>query len=263
MSMIVFSVMGAGLEASGGDDSVRSIQTTIVTAFSPGLVELAAPLLVLVLVLRRTPALPALLVGVLVGALSAVFVQGQGVGAVLTATMKGYTSTTGNAAVDELLSSGGMTSMGNTVLLVLCAMSFGGVMECTGMLRTLAERVLRLAKTAGALVATTVLTSVGINIVAGDQYIAIVVPGRMYQAAYRRLGLHPKNLSRAIEDGGTITSALVPWNTCGAFMASTLMVPTADYLPYAVLCWLNPMLSIAMALLGIGLAPAAEAPRSE
>jgi Na+:H+ antiporter, NhaC family len=145
--------------------------------------------------------------------------------------------------------------MGDTVFLVLCAMSFGGVMEHTGMLMTLAERLLRVAQRAGTLVVTTVLTSVGINVVAADQYIAIVVPGRMYAGAYRRMGLHAKNLSRAIEDGGTITSPLVPWNTCGAFMAGTLMVPTGAYFAYAFLNLLNPLIAILYGLLGWSLAP--------
>ena len=148
-----------------------------------------------------------------------------------------------------------MMSMSSTVLLVLCAMSFGGVMERTGMLRTLAERLLRLATSVGSLIATTVLTSIGINVVAGDQYIAIVVPGRMYANAYREQGLHPKNLSRAIEDGGTITSPLIPWNTCGAFMAGTLLVPTGAYFIYAFLNLVNPLISILYGFMGWTIAP--------
>ena len=132
-------------------------------------------------------------------------------------------------------------------------------MERTGMLRTLAGKLLSLAKSTGSLIAVTVLTAAGINIVAGDQYISIVVPGRMYGAAFAEQGLHPKNLSRAIEDGGTITSALIPWNTCGAFMAATLMVPTTAYLPYAVLNYVNPLLSILFGFLGITIAKRASA----
>jgi NhaC family Na+:H+ antiporter len=256
IAMIGYGVLSAGISTTADAGSVAHIQTTIESSFHPGLVHLLAPLLVIGLVLRRVPALPTLLLGVLLGAVVAVAVEGASVGSVLVAAMSGYTADTGDPTVDELLSRGGMSSMASTVFLVLCAMSFGGVMERTGMLRTLAERLLRLAKSTGSLIATTVLTSIGINVVAGDQYIAIVVPGRMYADAYAEQGLHPKNLSRAIEDGGTITSPLIPWNTCGAFMAGTLMVPTGAYFIYAFLNLVNPLISILYGFTGWSIAPA-------
>jgi Na+:H+ antiporter, NhaC family len=255
LAMIGYAWLSAGASKAADAESVAAIQATIDAAFHPGIVHALTPLVVVALVLRRVPALPTLLFGVGLGALVAWLVEGASAPAVLSAAMTGYQAATGDPVVDELLTRGGMSSMGDTVFLVLCAMSFGGVMEHTGMLRTLAERLLRLAKTAGTLIMTTVLTSVGINVVAADQYIAIVVPGRMYAGAYRRMGLHPKNLSRAIEDGGTITSPLVPWNTCGAFMAGTLMVPTGAYFAYAFLNLLNPLISIAYGLLGWTIAP--------
>lgn len=255
LAMIGYAWISAGASKSADADSVATIQATIQAAFHPGVFHALTPLLVVALVLRRVPALPTLLFGVGLGALVALLVEGASAPTVLSAAMTGYQAATGNPVVDELLTRGGMSSMGDTVFLVFCAMSFGGVMEHTGMLRTLAERLLRIAKTAGTLVMTSVLTSVGINVIAADQYIAIVVPGRMYAGAYRRLGLHPKNLSRAIEDGGTITSPLVPWNTCGAFMAGTLMVPTTAYVAYAFLNLLNPLISIAYGLLGWSIAP--------
>ena len=174
---------------------------------------------------------------------------------VLGAAMSGYVPDTGSAAVDELLKRGGMTSMSDTVLLILCAMVFGGAMERTGMLRTLADRLLSAAKSQGSLIFATVLTSVGVNLLAADQYISVVVPGRMYAPEYRARGMHPKNLSRALEDGGTITSALIPWNTCGAFMSSTLGVATGAYLPFAFLNLLNPLLSIVYGFTGFTIAP--------
>ena len=174
--------------------------------------------------------------------------------------MSGYQPATGDPVVDELLRRGGMASMSDTVLLILCAMTFGGIMERAGMLRVIATAVLSVARRSRSLVVATVLTSIAMNVLAADQYIALVVPGRMYAPAFRQAGLHPKHLSRALEDGGTITSVLVPWNTCGAFMSSTLAVPTLAYLPWAVFNWVNPMISILMALLGIGLG-ASTAPR--
>ncbi|HET6583942.1 MAG TPA: Na+/H+ antiporter NhaC family protein, partial [Nannocystaceae bacterium] len=182
---------------------------------------------------------------------------------VLSAAMKGYKASTGDPAVDELLTRGGLESMESTVLLILCAMTFGGVMESTGMLQTLAAKLLGLVRSASSLIATTVLTSVGINLVAADQYISIVVPGRMFAPAYRDRGLHPKNLSRALEDGGTLTSPLVPWNTCGAFMAATLMVSTTAYLPYAFLNYINPIIAIGYAIFGVSIARLPEPPREK
>ncbi|MCX4241430.1 Na+/H+ antiporter NhaC [Paraliomyxa miuraensis] len=256
IAMVGYTILGLTLDPNTAAAGMGSIGATIEANFHPGLLHLLPPLVVVGLVLRGKPALPVLLLGVVLGAVVAVAAEGATVGSTLSAAMSGYVATTGDAAVDELLSRGGMSSMGSTVFLVLCAMSFGGIMEGTGMLRALAARLLRAATNTGRLIATTVLTSVGINVVAGDQYISIVVPGRMYAATYRERGLHPKNLSRALEDGGTITSPLIPWNTCGAFMAATLMVPTGAYLGYAFLNIVNPLISILYGVMGWTIAPA-------
>ncbi|MCA9651393.1 MAG: Na+/H+ antiporter NhaC [Myxococcales bacterium] len=258
LAMIGYTILGATLDPDTEAAATGSIQQTIDAHFHPGWLHLLPPLVVVGLVLRRKPALPVLLLGVVLGGVVAILAEGATVGSTLDAAMNGYQSTTGDPAVDDLLSRGGMTSMGSTIFLVLCAMSFGGIMEGTGMLRSIAARLLRLAKTTGSLIATTVLTAVGINVVAGDQYISIVVPGRMFAPAFRERGLHAKNLSRALEDGGTITSALIPWNTCGAFMAATLMVPTGAYFAYAFLNLLNPLISILYGVMGWTIAPLEE-----
>lgn len=260
-AMVIYALLDSGATATTDAGSV-GIAATLAASFEPGVLQLIPPLGVLGLVVLRMPALPTLTAGMLLGAVVAL-VQGVELPGVLTAMMSGYTSATGDPALDELLTRGGMSSMGDTVFLIFCAMTFGGVMEATGMLQTLAERVLSLAKSAGSLIATTVLTSIGVNIVAADQYIAIVVPGRMYAAAYRELGLHPKNLSRALEDGGTITSPLIPWNTCGAYMAKALGVATGEYFMFAFLNLLNPLISIASASLGIGVVPSSPEDRPE
>ena len=131
----------------------------------------------------------------------------------------------------------------NTVWLIMSAMMFGAVMETTSMLEKIAATILGFVRGTGSLIAATLVTSLGMNIVASDQYIAIVIPGRMFRAEYRKRRLHPKNLSRALEDAGTLTSALVPWNTCGAFMAQTLGVPTFTYLPFCFFNLINPFVS--------------------
>lgn len=259
VAMVGYTILGTTLTPQTEAAATGAIGETIAAHFHPGLLHLLPPLLVVGLVLRRQPALPVLLLGVVLGAVVAVVAEGATVGATLNAAMSGYVSATGDPAVDELLSRGGMSSMGNTIFLVLCAMSFGGIMESTGMLRAIAERLLRLARTTGSLIATTVLTALGLNVVAGDQYISIVVPGRMYARAFADRGLHPKNLSRALEDGGTITSPLIPWNTCGAFMAGALMVPTGAYFAYAFLNLVNPLISILYGLTGWTITPAQDA----
>jgi Na+:H+ antiporter, NhaC family len=263
LAMVGYAILGATLTADTEVATMGGIGEAIEAHFHPGLLHLVPLVVVVGLVLRQKPALPVLLLGVALGGALAVVVEGATLGATLGAAMNGYKATTGDPAVDQLLSSGGMSSMSNTVTLVLCAMSFGGIMEGTGMLRVLAARLLRLAKGTGSLVATTVLTSVGLNVVSGDQYIAIVVPGRMFAATYRERGLHPKNLSRALEDGGTMTSPLVPWNTCGAFMAATLMVPTGAYFAYAFLNLLNPLISILYAMTGWTITPLDKEPADE
>ncbi len=255
IAMIGYAILGATLTPDTQAVSADTIGQAITATFHPGLFHLVPPLVVVALVIGRKPALPVLLLGAVLGAVMAVAIEGATVGEALNAAMSGYVSTTGDPAVDELLTRGGMSSMGNTIFLVLCAMSFGGIMESTGMLRAIAHHLLKLARSTGSLIATTVLTALGINVVAGDQYISIVVPGRMYAATFRERGLHPKNLSRALEDGGTITSALIPWNTCGAFMAATLMVPTGAYFIYAFLNLANPLISILYGFTGWTIAP--------
>jgi NhaC family Na+:H+ antiporter len=155
----------------------------------------------------------------------------------------GYTLESGNAALDELLSRGGMRSMLSTVWLILMAMTFGAVMEKAGLLQRIAAAILGAVRGTGSLVAATLATAIGMNVMAADQYIAIVLPGRMFRAEYRRRGLPAKLVSRSLEDAGRLTSPLVPWNTCGAFMAQTLGVATFAYAPFAFFNLLNPVIA--------------------
>ena len=154
---------------------------------------------------------------------------------------------TGNGIVDDLLSSGGMYGMLGTVWLILSAMIFGGVMESSGLLKRIAEAVISGINSVGSLVASTVGTCVFFNVTASDQYLAIVVPGRMYADIYKEMGLAPENLSRTLEDSGTVTSVLVPWNTCGAYHSNVLGVSTFAYAPFAVFNYLSPLMTIAFA----------------
>ena len=166
----------------------------------------------------------------------------------------GFELDSGNVALDELLSRGGMASMLMTVWLIMSAMMFGAVMETTGALRVIAARVVSVVRGTGSLITATLLTSFGMNVVASDQYIAIVLPGRMFRHEYARRRLDPRNLSRTLEDSGTLTSVLVPWNTCGAFMAQTLGVSTLTYAPFAFFNLVGPFVAAFYGFANVGLA---------
>ncbi|MBI4266713.1 MAG: Na+/H+ antiporter NhaC [Acidobacteria bacterium] len=259
VALVLFAVVGASLSAPRDTSSVLEIQEALAGRFALGWHLLLPVALVLALVVRRVPALPSLLAGALVGALFAVWFQPEAVldyarspelprAAALAkgawmALFDGYTLESGNAALDDLLSRGGMSSMLSTVWLIVMAMTFGAVMERTGMLQRIAGAILGTVRGTGSLVAATLATSVGMNIVASDQYIAIVLPGRMFRAEYQRRALPAKLLSRSLEDAGTLTSPLVPWNTCGAFMAQTLGVATFTYAPFAFFNIINPIVA--------------------
>ncbi|MEE9217698.1 MAG: Na+/H+ antiporter NhaC [Acidobacteriota bacterium] len=268
-SMIVALTLYAllGLRYRGNDLDLTVVQGMLDTLqktfwITPWL--LVVPAGVLVMVVRRVPALPALFVGALLGGLMAWIAQpGVTLAQVFNAAFNGYISNTGMESVDSLLTRGGMSSMMDTVALIFCALAFGGVMERSGMLGTLAGSILRMARGTGSLVTATVATCVGTNIIASDQYMSIVIPGRMYREAYLERGLHPKNLSRVLEDAGTLTSPLVPWNTCGAFMGATLGVSAAAYFPFAFLNLLNPFISIFYGFTGLTMAPREPGSESE
>jgi NhaC family Na+:H+ antiporter len=236
------------------DEHIHTMIFTLEKHFviSPWL--LLVPVLVIFLVAKKVPVLPALAVGVLSGFICQIFVQGDPAGDAIRAMHDGYTIESGQAWVDELFNRGGIGSMMYTVSLTIVAMTFGGIMESTGMQKSLVNQILRLAKTAKSLIPTTILSSIVTNVTAAEQYISILLPGRMFANAYKQRNLHSKNLSRALEDGGTVTSALVPWNTCGVFITSTLGVSTFQYAPYAIFNYTVPVIGILLAFLGVKVA---------
>ncbi len=255
---------------------VLEVTRAIEDHFRIGLHTLIAPVIVLVLIVLKTPAIPALLIGALSGAAEALLFQPQlfapaegeahfraAYAAILTTAYDGFSIQTGNALIDNLFSRGGMAGMLSTVLLIIMAMLFGGAMEATGMLRRIAVSILQLVRGAGSLVGATIGTCIVFNLTASDQYLAIVVPGRMFRDAYEKRGLDYKNLSRALEDGGTVTSVLIPWNTCGAFAGSVLTVNAAAYLPFAFFNLLCPVISIFLAAMNLTIAKTMETATTE
>ena len=260
IAVILYVLMGLGAGEGTDIGALDSLKATLSENFQVSAITLLPLAVVFFMAYKKVPPVPTILLGALLGGVFAVVMQPQVVidfanspklspGLAMTkgvwlALANGYSSSTGVADIDNLLSRGGMSSMLNTIWLVLCALSFGAVLEHAGILKRLVQSALRAAKSTGSLILTVVLSCIGINIIAADQYIAIVLPGKMYKAEFERRKLDTKNLSRVIEDSGTLTSPLVPWNTCGAFMAGTLGVATLAYLPFAFLNLINPVISI-------------------
>jgi NhaC family Na+:H+ antiporter len=275
IALILFTVIGfvqqpSATEASG----LSEILFALDNSYNLGVHLLIPVVIVLVLIYKKMPAFPALLIGALMGGATAMIFQQEVVVAFVNepdmprvlVLFKGFwmvmfgefTADTGNEALNDLLTRGGMASMLDTIWLVVSAMMFGAAMEKTGMLAAITKMILGAARSTGSLILATLCTALGLNIIAGDQYISIVVPGRMFRAEFEKRGLHPKNLSRALEDSGTLTSALIPWNTCGAFMAATLGVPTLYYLPFAFFNYTNPVISAIYGFTGFTIIPLEE-----
>ena len=205
---------------------------------------LLVPVLVIALVILKVPAIPGLIIGVLLGAFVAILFQGASLADVFIVAKDGYVSSTGMEFVDALLTRGGLDSMLSTVSLMICALTTGGILEKTGMLEALAKFILKFAKGTFGLIFATIFTAIGTNLAVADQYLAIVLPGSMYKDAFKKQGLDAKNLSRALEDSATITSPLIPWNTCGAYMSATLGVGCFTFLPFAFFNLLCPIISL-------------------
>jgi NhaC family Na+:H+ antiporter len=276
ISLVLFTVIGYNTEVvqapAGSIEAARSILQQNYTIAWPTILPLV---ILLVLAMRKVSAFPTIAIGALTGCVVALIWQPDlvqtfgnpdgnlssfagSVKAMFMALADGFQIETGDESLDALLSRGGMSSMLNTIWLIMSAMCFGGVMEHTGLLQRIVDALMKGVHGTGSLITTTVLTAIGMNIIAADQYIAIVMPGRMFRLEFARRGLAPENLSRTLEDAGTMTSALVPWNTCGAFMAATLGVPTLAYAPYAFLNIMNPIIAIIYGITNFRIVPLEE-----
>ncbi len=266
ITLIIFLIIGLTQDSSGTTASTQEILEAINGSFFISPVLFIVPIVVVIMIIRKIPAIPAIMIGAILGGVFAAIFQPEVVLSVseyeslsaeayYVGIMKAFYGDiqiiTGQEIVDDLLSSGGMYGMLGTVWLIVSAMIFGGVMEGTGMLKRIAESIISLVNSTGSLVASTAGTCVFFNITASDQYLAIVVPGRMYTDTYKEKGLAPENLSRTLEDSGTVTSALIPWNTCGAYHANVLGVATFAYLPFAFFNLISPFMTIFYAYMGI------------
>ncbi len=259
ITLIIFLFIGGSGGATPAE--IDALKESLQSEFNIGLHLLLPLLLMLGLVYKKFPAYPAIIVSALAGAVLALFFQPdtvvklagdvEGISkpfimlkGIWISLFNGYTSNSGNEFLDALLSKGGMSSMLNTVWLIMVALGFGGVLEHTGILTYLLKYALRGVTSTGTLITTTVATCISTNILAADQFIAVALPGRMYKDEYVKHGLSRLNLSRTLEDSATLTSALIPWNTCGAYMSATLGVATFSYAPFAFFNYLCPVIAV-------------------
>jgi len=256
ISLVLYAILGAQYAGKNLDtNQINQILSTISESFTITPLLLIPPILVIIIVVLKVPAIPGLIAGTALGGIFAAIFQGAGIGDIIDAAHYGFTMESGFQIVDDLLSRGGLDGMMWTVSLILIALAFGGVMEKTGMLHAVGRSILSFANNTGSLILATVLTCIAVNLLTGEQYLSLVVPGRMFKDAYVEKGIHPKVLSRALEGSGTVTSPLIPWNTCGAFMWTTLGVHPFTYAPYAFLNILVPIINVIYGYLGITITP--------
>ena len=261
ITLLLFIVLGWSFSSSG-EVNTSFLSESIRKKFNITPWLFLVPLIVIIMIIKKTPSLLALFVGTLLGGLFALIFQPQLLMDLSGSSVLNFKTIyksifnaitvdtqieTNDPLLNELFSSGGMQGMLGTVWLIICAMVFGGVMDAIGALQAISNAFLKWAQTNFQLIAGTAATSLTVNLTASDQYLAIVVPGKMFAQAYRDRNLAPENLSRTLEDAGTVTSVLVPWNTCGAYQSGVLGVGVAEYFFYAFFNWLSPLMTLSYA----------------
>ncbi|MCW0481892.1 Na+/H+ antiporter NhaC [Gaoshiqia sediminis] len=266
LTLVIFAVIGFRYDFGHAVIDVDNVKSAVDGAFNTSPWLFLVPVVLLGIIILKVPAIPSLMIGTLMGGVFAVVFQPHIIQE-LAGNLPNYAKASyigfmqamfGDVAivtpdedVNELLSTSGMRGMLDTVWLILSAMVFGGIMEAGGLLARLTSPIIKWANSTGSLVSSTVVTCVFFNATASDQYISIVVPGRMFRKSYEDKGLKPELLSRTLEDAGTMTSVLIPWNTCGATQSRVLGVATFDYLPYCFFNLISPLMSIFFAYMNI------------
>lgn len=263
ISLILFTIIGLKYaEGALNAEEIATVQNLIQETFNITPWVFAVPIGVIVLISRKTDALVAIAMGTIGGLIMALLFQGEVMTILGNGEFPRYETAlrsvygeisipSENAILSDLLSSSGMSGMMGTVWLVLSAMAFGGAMEACGFLTIITNAIVGLAKNTASLITSTLIACGVLNVTASDQYLAIVVPGRMFKDVYKKRGLAPENLSRTLEDSGTVTSVLIPWNTCGAYQSSVLGVATGDYFIYAFFNLISPIMTLIYAWFGI------------
>ena len=265
ITLIIFFLIGISLEITS-NQNINDLLLSLDYTFNINLWLFLVPLTVIILIIKKTPAIPALLAGTLLGGAFAIIFQPQLINeisqtsilniktyylVIMNAMASEINIVTDNDLMNNLLSSSGMKGMLPTVWLVICAMSFGGAMQESGLLKRISDPIMLYAKKTGSLIATTSITCFFFNITTSDQYLSIVVPGKMFEKTFKDKGLAPENLSRTLEDSGTVTSVLIPWNTCGAAQSAVLGVATLTYLPFCFFNLISPVMTLLYGYLNI------------
>ena len=258
VTLIVFAILSGTIDTTGSAD-VSSLLVSIDNTFNITPWLFVVPLVVIAMILKKTKPLIALGVGVVLAGVFAFIFQSDvlaslsdsKIGTVINSVLTDTQIQTDNEKLTELFASGGMNGMLWTIFLIVCAMVFGGVMDAIGALAKITKSLLAVATSIFGLFASTVISCLGLNVIASDQYLALVIPGKMFKKAYEDRGLAPENLSRTLEDSGTVTSVLIPWNTCGAYQSGVLGVSVADYFIYAIFNYLSPFTTLLFAALNI------------
>jgi len=258
IALIIFTILSFTIDTSGSAD-ISGLLSTMDQIFNITPWLFLVPLAVVVMIVLKTKPLVALGAGVVLASIFALVFQSDiltkidssSLTALFTAITTDVAIVTDNETLNDLFTAGGMMGMLWTILLIVCAMIFGGIMDGIGALARITKALLSVAKSMFGLFSSTVLSCIGLNVVASDQYLAIVIPGKMFKDAYADRGLAPENLSRTLEDSGTVTSVLIPWNTCGAYQAGVLGVGVGEYFVYAIFNWLSPIMTLIYAGLNI------------
>ena len=245
LTLLIFGFLSAKYRGASADlSNVNIIANGLKETFTISPVLLLAPLVVIISIAKKLPAVPGIALGIIIAAILGPIYQGINFGDILSAGLNGYVSNTGLEAVDKLLTTGGLNNMMSSISLTIIAMMFGGIAEETGILEAIVKKFLHRVQSIVGLVISTILTCVFTNASMPEQYISIVVPGRMFKNEYKERNLDPTLLSSTLESGGTVTSAMIPWNTCGTYMSTVLGVSTVHYLPFLFFNLLMPLVQV-------------------
>ena len=242
LTLILFTILGFTVSGDGGAmGDVSAYTESILQHFNFTFWLFVPPIAVITLILLKVPAIPCLITGLLLGGIVYLLFQGGSLELLFETIHSGFRLDTGNVEIDALFSRGGMESMYDVVTLALISLALGGIMDHTGMLHSIVLKLSRFVGTVGNLTVTVLLTSIFVNVFTANQYLSVILPGQMFEENYRDLHLKLKNLTSTLEAGGTLTAPLVPWNSSAVFVSSALGISAVAYAPYAIFCWLTPI----------------------
>lgn len=245
LTLLIFGFLSLKYKGASADlSNVDVIANGLKESFTISPILLLAPLVVIISIAKKLPAVPGISIGIIIAAILGPIYQGVNFGDILSAGLNGYVSNTGLEAVDKLLTTGGLNNMMSSISLTIIAMMFGGIAEETGILEAIVKKFLHRVQSVVGLVISTILTCFFTNATMPEQYISIVVPGRMFKNEYKDRKIDPRLLSSTLESGGTVTSAMIPWNTCGTYMSTVLGVSTVHYLPFLFFNLLMPLVQV-------------------